>query len=534
MYKRTALSFFALMLFFGILIVNLFLINIKTEISPAAEAKNSRSLTLASSRGMIYDCNMKRLVNASSHSVTVMMPDSEAFGRLSPFLTDGERERVYKNTAQGKVSAADTEERFFEKNIKSVTVAERYGENRCLVHIIGHLDENGKGATGLEKAYESYLSRQSGRLKAVWSADARGTVLYGGGIDFVRENYLSPAGIQLTTDLEIQKIAEKALRAFNIGRGAVVVMDSATSEILACASYPEFDPDNIAASMADENAPFINRAAAPYSVGSVFKPFVAACAVENDIELTRVCTGSIKVGGTVFACNDNTAHGETDLRTAMERSCNAYFIALGQKVGAKKLLSLCSSLGLGKETELADNFYLKAGYLPTAEETSSLQDLANLSFGQGKLLASPIQLAAAYSCFANGGVYRPPVLMKGIIDENGKAVQRVRLSEGVRVIAKSTAERLDSILRSVVTDGNGSKAFSEKTDGRGKTATAQSGWYEGGREITHTWFCGYFTAGDRKITAVILKEDGVSGAADCAPVFRFISEEVTEYFKSGR
>lgn len=95
-------------------------------------------------------------------------------------------------------------------------------------------------------------------------------------------------------------------------------------------------------------------------------------------------------------------------------------------------------------------------------------------------------------------------------------------------MSKSTAAEIDKFLKNVVTDGNGNKAFSEFTDNHGKTATAQSGWFDGEREITHTWFCGYFHHNKTTYTAVILKEDGSSGAADCAPIFKEMSERIAE------
>ena len=88
--------------------------------------------------------------------------------------------------------------------------------------------------------------------------------------------------------------------------------------------------------------------------------------------------------------------------------------------------------------------------------------------------------------------------------------------------------KIDDILESVVANGNASKAYSENVTNHGKTATAQSGWYENGREITHTWFCGYFSHNNRTYVAVIFKEDGTSGAVDCAPVFKEISENIVK------
>ncbi len=528
MHKRVALAFFGMIAVFGLLTVNLALIIIDTDFSPSSQSTNTRSIMLSASRGMIYDCNMKRLVNNTSRYITVCLPTTEAMNLISESVTDEEKNKIYENMSAGKPSIFTPDKTFNELHIKSFEITDRYSYNQPCVHLIGHLDENGKGAMGLEKAYDSFLSQQNGELKAVWGVDALNHILYGNGITAESNNYLSPAGIQLTIDLDIQQIAEDVLSEFNIGKGAAVVMNSETAEILACASVPEFNPLNLSASMNSADSPFINRAATPYSVGSVFKPFAASAAIENNIGFTYNCMGSIEINGTTFNCSDSKVHGTVDMTTAMEKSCNTYFIALGQKIGSEKLISLCADFGFGKSAELADNMYLKSGKLPEADSINSPQALANLCFGQGELLVSPIQMAAAYCVFANGGYYRTPTLMKGIVDKNGEIIQKVILPESCRIISESTAKALDEILESVVTNGNARRAYSEFAECHGKTATAQSGWYENGVEINHTWFCGYFTVNSKKYVAVIFKEDGSSGAADCAPVFKELAERTVE------
>lgn len=526
MHKRVAISFFGLMVVFGLLIVNLGFIGLDIGTSTTSQGTNSKSVILGTSRGMIYDCNMKRLVNTESQNVTVCLPTTNAFNTISEFVTTDEKSAIYENMSNGKVSVFNSTHKFDENDIRSTSVISRYSVNQPCVHLIGHLDENGDGAIGLEKAYDSYLSGQNGEIRAKWNVDALGHILLGESIEFEKNDYLSPAGIQLTIDLNIQRIAENALLHHNIGKGACVILDADTCELLAIASIPEFNPLNLSADIENTDSPFINRALTPYSVGSVFKPFVAVSAIESNIELTYNCTGSIDINGTVFRCNNSTAHGYLNLKTAMEKSCNTYFIALGQQIGKEKLLNLCSSLGMGKSVELADNFYLKSGVLPSNESINSAQSLANLCFGQGELLVNPVQMAVAYACFANGGYYRAPTLMKGIIDKNGDAIQLVQLPEKYKILNETTINRIDAILESVVTNGNAVKAYSDLVTNHGKTATAQSGWYEDGREITHTWFCGYFAHNKKTYVAVIFKEDGSSGAVDCAPVFKEISENI--------
>lgn len=526
MFKRVSYAFFGLCVAFGLLIVNLGLIIVDLSSSPANTSYSTKKYTLSTSRGMIYDRNMNKIVNSESENFAVCLPTTNALKFINIYAPENERTTLYETIQSGKIGIFKSPVTFNKNDIKSFYITSRYSTNQPLVHLIGHLDENGVGVMGLEKAYNSLLSHKTGQLNAVWSVDAIGNILLGEGIEIESDGYLSSHGIQLTIDLRIQKIAETSLENNNIEKGAVVILDSYTNEILAMASAPTFNPLNIASGINNTNQPFINRAITPYSVGSVFKPLVASVAIENNIDLAYTCTGTIKIGNRNFSCSNHTAHGEVNMKTATEKSCNTYFIALGHMVGAERLISLCSDFGLGKEIELADNFYLNKGNLPTAESINSPQALANLSFGQGELLASPLQMAVAYSCFANGGFYREPTLMKAVIDENGNTIQKVTLPEKYRIFNNETAQKIDVYLEGVVSEGNGSKAFSQFVSNHGKTATAQSGWYENGREINHTWFCGYFTSKEKTYVVVIFKEDGISGANDCAPIFKEISESI--------
>ena len=526
MFKRIYLAYFCMCLCFGMLIINLGFIISEIGLSPTTTTQGTKSYLLSSSRGMIYDRNMKKMVNSENKNFAVCLPSTDILSTIENHVLDGEKQSIYDNLSNGKIAIFSTNENFSENLIKSFSLSNRYSDNQPCVHLIGHLDENGVGVMGLEKTYENFLKLSSGELKAVWSVDALGHPLLGEGINIKNDNYLSPSGIQLTIDSDIQKIAEEALLNHNIEKGALVILDSANNEILAMASVPTFDPNNLGKSVNDQSKPFINRAITPYSVGSIFKPIVSSVAIENDIDLEYNCVGSIKIGSTLFKCSNNTAHGMVNMNSAMEKSCNTYFIALGQEIGASKLLSLSGDFGLGKSLELADDFHLKSGKLPAIESINSPQSLANISFGQGELLASPLQMAVAYSCFANGGFYQSPTLMKAIIDEDGNPVQQVELPQKYRILNENTIKEMDKILGNVVTNGNGIKAYSFITNNHGKTATAQSGWYENGKEINHTWFCGYFSANGKTYVVSIFKEDGISGANDCAPVFKEISESI--------
>ena len=216
MHKRVAISFFSLMVVFSLLIVNLGIIGLNIDTSTASQKSNEKSVILGTSRGMIYDCNLERLVNTDSHNITVCLPTTSAFNAISEYIINDKKTEIYENMSKGQVTVLSTLQKFDEQDIRSTDIVDRYSVNQPCVHLIGHLDENGKGAIGLEKAYDSYLSQQGGEIKAKWNVDALGHILLGESITFEKSDYLSPAGIQLTIDLDIQRIAENALLHQNI------------------------------------------------------------------------------------------------------------------------------------------------------------------------------------------------------------------------------------------------------------------------------------------------------------------------------
>ena len=207
-------------------------------------------------------------------------------------------------------------------------------------------------------------------------------MLAGGNI-LVKENeYYSKQGVCLTLDIDIQRLVENCLDRCGLECGAAVVLDVDTGEIKAAASRPVIDANNLTNSLKSPNSPFINRAYTSYSVGSVFKPLVAAVALENGLSpgLTFRCDGSVSTGGVVFNCHKEEGHGVVDMRAAIMDSCNVYFINLAQKIDPAVLLSAAESMCFGVGIELApgDNRGRPASGV---NELDSRVCCANLAFG---------------------------------------------------------------------------------------------------------------------------------------------------------
>ena len=168
-------------------------------------------------------------------------------------------------------------------------------------------------------------------------------------------------GVRLTLDADLQRACE-GLATVYLPRGCIVVMETATGEVLASVSMPSFDPQNVAASIAANDTSLLNRPLRAFSAGSVFKVVLAAAAYESGLDwYTHDCTGELELAGQTYRCAQGRAHGEVNLRGALEQSCNTYFIELGQLLGAARILSTAEQFGFGTAVQLAPSLRSAAG-----------------------------------------------------------------------------------------------------------------------------------------------------------------------------
>lgn len=504
----------------------------KNSASAQASGGQYSSYTVSQIRGYIYDRNMQPLVNTKHDAFVASAPTPETLGILKASLTNDEFEKAYEALSAGRPALIKTTASLVPSSgIVTLDAISRYSDSDPAQNIIGYLDSEGNGAFGLEKSFDSFLAENSGSLSVAFPVSASGRSLSGKDIKVKENNYNTRAGIAVTLDKSIQSACEKALASHNIETGCAVVLDVKDNAVLALATAPAIDRNNLTQSLEDKNSPFVNRALNAYSVGSVFKPIVAAAALDIGIDENTEfdCNGSVDVNSVTFGCHKKDGHGAVSMAQAVASSCNVYFINLGLKTGSEKILSLASDLGLGKEITLADGIVCKGGILPTKSDINSLPALANLSFGQGKLLSSPLGIAAVYAAFANGGIYREPYLVKCITDTDGKVSAYYKNETDSRVITESVCKKIQRMLTLTVTDGSGKNACPENTTAAGKTATAQSGWYENGQEVLHTWFAGWFPAEEPRYVITVMNERGSSSSTDCAPVFKTIADSIYAY-----
>lgn len=505
------------------------IVSIGAKSEQAESSAASMSVDIADLRGTIYDCRMRPLTNSEYDEYAAAKPTPEAASILKSALSDQVFQSVFERMSKKKPVVVKLERPIASSaDVKVIKVAERYSDSEIACHIIGYLGADGRGVSGIEKAFDELLSEASVSVRAGFFSDAKGRVMLGEDIK-IENGEVPKAGVALTLDYDIQRITENALDDFETKCGAAVVIDIESGAIRACVSRPAFNPTAVSESLGSSLSPMINRAFLAFSVGSVFKPVVAAAALGQGIEesFEYNCTGSVTHNGVTFNCHKRDGHGVINMRQAIADSCNTYFIELALKTGAENIIETARDFGFGKETVFAQGIKSASGFLPSASELDSKAAVANIAFGQGSLLATPIQICAMMAAIARGGIYVKPYLIEGEVDSEGVLTAFRNYGEKKQIISVQTAMKLRSYLESVVLRGSGKRAAGVIVSTAGKTATAQTGKTENGEEIYNAWFAGYFPAESPKYAVAVLKENGGEGAVSCAPVFREIAEKIT-------
>lgn len=381
------------------------------------------------------------------------------------------------------------------------------------------------GKDGIEKIYNEHLMGQDGVRTVL--VDSVGRIQN----DL---NFLEPvkgSDLRLTIDLDLQILAETELGE---RRGAIVALNPRNGEILALASKPSFNPNDFSSGisqkqwmelMNDPGRPLLNRAiSSVYAPGSVFKVILALAGLESgtiDKNSSVYCGGSINFYGRTFRCT--SSHGELSLREAIRRSCNIYFYQLGREMGVDRMADYSMRLGLGKITgiDLPNEI---SGLVPTREwkrttlgEPWYRGETISVSIGQGRINATPLQVARAIGIIATGETPRPHLVESD--DPSG---------DGAIDFSPENLELVRDAMWSVVNEwGTGWRAKVEGFDVCGKTGTAQlisrevreSLSDEAKDRFTHNaWFAGFAPLEDPEIAIAVIVQSGGGGGSNAAPV----------------
>ncbi len=450
--------------------------------------------------------------------------------------------------------------------------ARYYPNTTTAAHLLGHLQKDDssiqgeasffnyrltdyRGVLGIEGGYDQQLHGQAGEKSVLVN-----------NLGFHQgENILSPVepgrNVVLTIDLAVQQATEKALQeqaaqfSSKEIRGAAVVMDVNTGDILALASAPTYDPNafipNISAVeyawLSDARLrPQINRAMQmQYQAGSTFKTMVALAALENGLnpnEKYAVATdpgrfnhSMIRVGEQIF--HDTVAPGDYDLRLAIMRSSNAYFINAGLKHGVfERVVELGRRLHFGEKIGLHLS-QEAAGHFPKLEKVRSWTpgNSANICIGQGEMDVTPLQLAVMTSALANGGKVLEPQLIDRIESQGADALEAAtvfpknQVRDNLGVSARSLQIVREAMLAETEDVAEGGTGHNTRVAGLricGKTGTAER--TENGVKRNTTWFISFAPYEHPKYAVVVAVEDGASGGGTCAPIAKKIYEAILE------
>ena len=513
--KRIIVSYLFIFVFLIVGVVRIgFIINEKSDF--ASINNSSKTLDLGSVRGTIFDKNGGRLTNAEYEYFAAVSPNSKAIKSVSKYLTESQR----KTLISGYPVAVKVDKNFVSSFVRVLKIPKRY--SGVASHLIGYCNENGNGICGIEMAYNKILKGK--KIKINYSTDVNGQVIdnlgkFDGDLDYKGN------GVMLTIDKSIQKLCEDVAKNY-MTAGAIVVLENKSGKIRAMVSVPSYDPNNVSAALDNENSPFFNRSIAAYNSGSVFKLLVSACALYYNIDLNFNCKGFIDVGDTRFNCLAN--HGKTDMKQALCVSCNCYFVKLGEKIGAKRLLDFAKSFGFGNEIKLCNSIVSTGALLPKLSQLEEKPaELANFSFGQGVIMTSPLQIASMIQCIANGGKKIMPTLVEGICDYKGNLITNEKRTLPTYLLEKEDAKTLQKYMINTVKKGTGRAAKPNFAGAGGKTATAQTGIFDkNGKAVYQTWFGGFYPAKNPEYTIVVLCENGSSGSKTSAPIFKMIADGI--------
>ena len=591
--KRILIAFFAI---FVILIGRLGWIQIVqgADLRESMYRQLTASKIISPKRGTIYDSTGKALaisaqVDTVSIDPTAIVVEKEDSDEIDEEKTKALKEKVakafsdifeldYEETLKKVSSTSSNEtiarkvendkiaklEAWMEENeiYSGINIDEDtkryYPYDNLASNLIGFTGTDNQGLWGLEAKWNDILTGTPGKVTS--AQDAVMDL-----IPYENSTYIAPQNgndITLTIDANIQAIAEKYLKQACDENdckngGNVIIMDPNTGDILAMATYPDYnlnDPYTLDFVSEDEwdkmsseeqyqlqQETWNNRAVtSTYEPGSVFKIITAAAGLEEglvDADTPDIfhCEGEEIVSGVEIGCSDRSGHGSLSLRGALQYSCNPAFIQLGQKIGAATLYRYYDAFGFFDTTGFAD-----IGDSGSSGEQTGLfwnlndvhdVELATMSFGQ-RFRITPLQMITAVAAVANDGVLMQPRIAKEIKNTDTGAITTIEPKEVRQVISEETSETLLDMLETVVDSGTGSYAQVKGYSIAGKTGTSEPD-YSSGEKLFVASFAAISPVESPEVVVLVTlygpQGGSHSGSTVAAPVVSQILSEVLPY-----
>lgn len=498
------------------------------------EARFVRTVTLAANRGRILDRNGRLLASsvvapdvwASPADVNASQEELAELARLLQLPLSTLQERLankdktfvwLKRRVDGPVAQQIAELKLAGVH-QDRGYKRRYPEGEAVAQLIGFTDIENQGLDGIELALDERLAGRPGQRRVI--RDRLGRV-----VEQVGEEIPPTDGqdVQLAIDIKVQTYAYQKLRdaveRHGASAGSVVVLDAQTSEVLALTNYPSYVPGD----RGNLNGPQLRNAAVTdaFEPGSVMKPITAAIALDSgDVQpLTAIDTapGRYRMGR--FVIQDTHNYGTLTVQGVIQKSSNIGALKIAQKLTPQHMWETYTALGFGRRPDILFPG-ATTGQLRFWKEWRPVEQ-ATMSYGYG-LSASLLQVAHAYTAFANDGVLMPLSLLRR--PDHAQV-------PGVRVFSVNTARAVRQMLHMAVEPGGtGTQARTVGYSVGGKTGTARkqvSGGYAARKY--RAWFVGMAPVNaPQVIVAVMIDEptDGrIYGGAVAAPVFRDIAQQ---------
>ncbi|MCF0150776.1 MAG: PASTA domain-containing protein [Firmicutes bacterium] len=547
------------------------------ELTLRAKNQQIKDSVVAATRGNILDRNGNKLAISTTTYTLWVRPDSvknngktdeekmvnaevEAMTLAEILQMDYEEVKELITSDKKLVKVAkklplDVGEQIREANLSGIelieTATRSYPLNAFASQILGTVNDDNVGNTGLERYYNQYLSGQNGRW--ITTKDNRSNTL-----SYGTNKYYAPEDgydLVLTLDQNIQYIVEQKIAEGLIScqaeRVMCLMMDPKTGEILAMAQTNEFDPNNarepmeqdkeaFAAMTSDEKVAYWNRNWRSFCISDVYEPGSTFKLITTSLSLDHgatymgewfYCPGSTTVAGTTLHCwNWPKAHGNETLAQAVQNSCNVTMITLVQRLGKKLYYEGLSSFGIDQKTGV--DFPGEGSNIIQSKDSSGPVELATMSYGQG-IAVTPISIATAVSSIANEGKLMTPHFLKELRDSDGTVVETYEPVVKSVTVSAQTASDMLTIMESVVNEGGAGTAKIAGYRIGGKTGTANKP-EAGGYSATDLYgsFIGVAPVDDPQIVCLVIVDtprNGKYGSTTAAPIAKEILNETLHY-----
>jgi len=370
-----------------------------------------------------------------------------------------------------------------------------YPYNEIASQVIGFCGTDNQGLAGIESSYDNILTGRSGKI--VTRIDLNNSEISDDHATYVEVE--NGSDVYLTIDVNIQSITEKYIKepvdTKVCEAASSIIMDPSTGNILAMASYPNFnlntpfEPNTEAAKenwdtlTTEEKSNFLNKmwrnknVSDLYEPGSTFKTLVSAIALEeniteSDISKDFYCKKYEDINGIKIRCWSTTGHGYQTLTQALANSCNPAFMQLGKRIGVDTYYKYFDAFGLFNKTGISLPGESSISIFH-AKETVRDVELATMSFGQ-RFEITPLQLITAVSSLANEGILVKPQIVSKTVNNDTGSISSTETEQVRQVVSKETADRVIDMMEYVVTNGTGKKGSVKGYTIAGKTGTSEA------------------------------------------------------------